>query len=98
MASKLKRETAEELELTNGIMIEVATANYRTIRGRTIVAALLDEAAFYPTDDSVSPDFEVVTAVKPAMATVPGVMLLVASSPYARRGILWNVPPLLWKG
>lgn len=87
----IEAERVESIDLTNWITIEVHTASFRTVRGYTIVAALLDELAFWPTDDnSSSPDFEVVNAVKPAMATVEGAMMLCASSPYARRGELWE--------
>ena len=37
-----------------------------------------------------NPDVEIVAALRPAMATVPGAVLLGISSPYARRGILWQ--------
>jgi hypothetical protein len=36
------------------------------------------------------PDSEVLGALRPGMATIPGAMLLCASSPYARKGELWN--------
>jgi hypothetical protein len=73
------------------IIIEVHTASFRTTRGYTIVAALCDEIAYWPTDESASePDVEVIAAVKPAMATVPGALLLCASSPHARKGALWD--------
>jgi hypothetical protein len=84
------RETNELLELNNDIVIEVVTASYRTIRGRTVCCAIADELAFWPTDDSASPDSEIISAIKPAMATVPGARLLKASSPYARRGVLFS--------
>lgn len=77
------------------------------MRGYTCVAALLDELAFFPTDDAADPDFEVISALRPAMATIPGAMLLCASSPYARRGALYDThvrhygkdgdPVLVWK-
>jgi hypothetical protein len=54
------------------------------------VAALLDEVAFWQGEDSSNPDHEVLAAVRPAMATSPGSMLLCASSPYARKGALWE--------
>ena len=50
-----------------------------------------DELAFWPTKDSVAPDYEILDSLRPGMATVPGAMLLCASSPYARRGALWDV-------
>ena len=62
-----------------------------------MVACLADEIAFWTTDEGgANPDHEVLNAVRPAMATVPGSMLLCASSPYARRGALWESyhPPL----
>jgi hypothetical protein len=42
------------------------------------------------TDDAADPDYEVINALRPGMATIPGAMLLCASSPYARRGALWD--------
>jgi hypothetical protein len=83
------RQTAESIELKNGISIEIATASFKTIRGRTVVAALLDELAFWSVDGS-NPDSEIVAAIRPSMLTVPNSMLLVASSPYAQRGALWE--------
>jgi hypothetical protein len=83
--------TRESITLKHRIIIEVHTASFRTTRGYTIVAALCDEIAYWPTDESASePDVEVIAAVKPAMATVPGALLLCASSPHARRGALWD--------
>jgi hypothetical protein len=77
--------------VANRIVIEVHTASFRSTRGYTIVAALLDEIAFWESDEtSANPDVEVVNAIKPGMATVPGAMLLCASSPHARQGVLWN--------
>jgi hypothetical protein len=101
------RETAEEIDLDNRITIEVATCSFRTIRGRTIVAALADELAFWLSEGSANPDEEVLAAIRPAMATIPGARLLCASSPHARRGALFNAyqryygkndaPVLVWK-
>ena len=90
LARTIEAERQEAIDLDTRITIEVHTANFRAVRGYTIVAALLDELAFWQGEDSASPDFEVITAVKPAMATIPGAMLLCASSPYARRGALWE--------
>ena len=57
------------LDLSNRVTLEVHTASYRTTRGYTIVAALLDELAFWPTEDTAEPDHEVINAIRPAMAT-----------------------------
>jgi phage terminase large subunit-like protein len=107
LATLVKQENAESIELTNNIIIEIATCSYRTVRGRTVCAALLDEVAFFPSEDASSPDYEVINAIRPAMATIPGSMMLIASSPYARKGALWDAfnkfygkpdaPALVWK-
>jgi hypothetical protein len=108
LAGMLRRAVIGEIELTNGLTIEIATSSYKTVRGRTIVAALGDEVAFWQTDEGgANPDVEILNALRPAMATIPGSMLLCGSSPYARRGVLWDAmrrffgredaPALVWK-
>jgi hypothetical protein len=91
MLSKLLiKETTESFELNNRVNIEIQTANFRSIRGYTIAAALCDEIAFWYNDGSASPDYEILEALRPAMATIPGALLLAASSPYAKRGEMYN--------
>ncbi|WP_208430513.1 hypothetical protein [Methyloceanibacter sp. wino2] len=83
-------ETQESVNLKRSVTIEVHSCSFRTVRGYTIVAALCDEIAFWRSDDSANPDSEVIAAIRPAMATIPDGLLLCASSPYARRGVLWD--------
>jgi hypothetical protein len=104
----VESEDSEGITLRNDVAIEIHTASFRAVRGYTIIAALLDELAFWPTtDDAADPDVEVINAVRPGMATIPGAMMLCASSPYARRGALWDAhrkhfgkdgdPVLVWQ-
>ena len=108
LAQLVQRETDDSLELTCRIVIEVTTASYRTTRGYTVVAVIADELAFWMVDeDSANPADEIIEALRPAMATMPGALLLVATSPYARRGPVWDTwrrhygkdddPVLVWK-
>ena len=85
----ITRQTNELIELANGINIEIATASYQTIRGRTVIAGLCDEIAFWSSEGS-NPDSAILSALRPAMGTIPGAVLLCASSPYARRGTLYD--------
>lgn len=96
------------LELSNGISIEIATASFRTTRGYTLVAVLCDEIAFWRSEETAAnPDSEILDALRPGMATVPGSILIGASSPYAKRGVLYQAhrehfgkndsPVLVWK-
>jgi hypothetical protein len=104
----IEGETRESIQLRNRVTIEIHTASFRSTRGYTIVAALLDEIAYWPTDESsAEPDAEVLNALRPALATIPEAMLLAASSPHARKGALWtayrrhygrdNDPVLVWQ-
>jgi hypothetical protein len=86
----LLREKQELFDLKGRITIEIHTASFRTVRGYTIIAALFDEVAFWRSDESNNPDTEVLAAIRPGMASVPGAKLLCASSPYAQRGILFT--------
>jgi hypothetical protein len=107
LAQQIEKQTAESFDLAGDVSIEIMTASFRSIRGRTVVACLADEIAFWPTDDAADPDYAVLDAVRPAMATIPNAMLLCASSPYARKGALFdahqrhyakeNDPVLVWK-
>ena len=92
----VERETRESIDLTNGLSIEVHTASYRTVRGYTIVCAVLDEVAFWRSEDAAEPDVEVVNALRPALATTPGALLVGLSSPYAQRGLLYRMHQRYW--
>jgi hypothetical protein len=93
LAKMIEGETQESVSLDNNVVIEVHTASFRSVRGFTLVAALLDELAFFQSDDSANPDTEILAAIKPGMATIPNALLLCASSPYAKRGALYQA----WK-
>ena len=99
----------DEVRLTNRVTIRVAVASFRKIRGRTIVAAILDEIAFwYDGERSANPSEEILRALRPAQLTVKDPLLLVISSPYRRTGPLWEAvrrhwardgdPVLVWRG
>jgi Terminase large subunit, T4likevirus-type, N-terminal len=90
LARTIEAERQDGVDLSNRITIEVHSCSFRTTRGYTCVAALLDEAAIWRGEETANPDAEVLAAIRPSMATVPGAMLLCASSPYARKGVLWE--------
>lgn len=83
------KRSADALELTNGVSIEVRASSFRRLRGPTYCAVLADEAAFWFSEDSSNPDSEILGSVRPGLATTGG-PLIVASSPYAKRGELYR--------
>jgi hypothetical protein len=89
----VRRITDDTVELTNGVDIVVATNNFRSIRGRTVALAILDECAYWRGDDqSANPDAELYAALIPALATLrsSGSMIIGISTTYRKSGLLYN--------
>ena len=80
LAKLVERAHAEGFDLKNEVSIEITTASLRAARGYTIVAALLDEIAFFRSEDSANPDYEILNSIRPAMGTIPNALLLCGSS------------------
>ncbi|MBN2319297.1 MAG: hypothetical protein JXR49_09485 [Acidobacteria bacterium] len=107
LAAMVVSRARESIEFNNRTLIEIHTCSFRAVRGYTIAAAICDEIAFWRNDEnSANPDTEVITALRPAMATIPNSLLLCISSPYAKRGALFNAhkkhygkdsPTLVWQ-
>ena len=107
LAPLVEREAAEAIDLTNAVSIEIHVASYRSTRGYTLAAVLCDEIAFWRSDDSAEPDYAILDALRPGLGTLPGAMLLCASSPYAQSGALHDAyrryfaqneaPALIWR-
>lgn len=83
------REDRESIELNCRTVIEIGAASFRSVRGYSLAAVLADEIAFWRSEDSANPDFEIINALRPAMATLDG-KLIALSSPYSRTGALWD--------
>ncbi|WP_050578719.1 hypothetical protein [Rhizobium leguminosarum] len=103
----VERETAESFDLSNRTTIEVGTASSKSTRGYAFAAVCADEIAFWPTnEDAAEVDESILAAIRPGMASIPGSLLLLASSPYARKGALFRTydrwygkegGPLVWQ-
>jgi hypothetical protein len=106
LTSMIVQETREVIELKNNVNIAVKTSNFRSLRGYTVLCAILEEIAFWRSEESANPDREVLAAIRPALATVPESLLVGISTPYSRQGVLWEQfkanwgkagGPLIWK-
>lgn len=107
LAKLIGEPTKESVELEGQVTIEVRTASYRTTRGYAYAAVLCDEVAFWSVEGAAEPDYEILDAIRPGMASIPGAMLICGSSPYARKGALWDAfqryhgkddaPVLVWQ-
>lgn len=82
--------TAEDIRLKTRCDFAIRSATITSVRSRTVPLFIGDEIAFWRTDDSANPDREIISSVLPAQALVPDALIVGLSSPYARRGILWD--------
>ncbi|MFY9837266.1 MAG: hypothetical protein WAK55_12500 [Xanthobacteraceae bacterium] len=82
-------ETINGLELSNGVDIVVATNDYRSVRGRAVALAILDEVAYWRDDRSTAPDTETYNAIVPGTVTVGGLIIGI-SSPHKKSGLLYE--------
>ena len=89
LAPIVRQRIAETLSLRNGIEIEIRAASYRGLRGVTCVAVVADEVCFWFTDDSANPDTEILSALRPSLATTGGPLIAI-STPHGRRGAAYE--------
>jgi hypothetical protein len=91
LSKRVLSMTKDEIKLDNGITIGCYASTYDGVRGRIIVAAICDEMAFWPHEETAAnPDEEVIVALLPGMITVRNAKLVKISTPYAKQGLLWT--------
>lgn len=107
LSREIAGETRETLELRSGTTIEVRTSTHHSVRGFTAPLVIADEIAHWYTAESERSDTETVRALRPTLATIPGAQLVCISTPYARKGALWDAysrhfgqdgDVLVWRG
>jgi hypothetical protein len=83
--------TADEIFLKTGISIQIRASNFRSTRGYSLLAVVIDEVAFLRSDDgqSLNPDRELYRAVLPSLVRTGGLMVAI-SSPYRKSGLLFE--------
>src|SRR5437899_2866195 len=89
LRSMIIDQRADEIELTTGVTIMVKASDFGGVRGPTIACVVADEIAFWPSQGA-NPDDEVLSAIRPAMATIPDAKLLCISTGYAQVGALYD--------
>ena len=87
LAAMVERETNDGFALKNGVDIAIVTNDYRGIRGRTVLCCIMDEVAYWRSENSASPDKEVYRALRPSMLTLSESMLIGITTAYHRSGL-----------
>jgi hypothetical protein len=77
--------TAHRIELANGNAQELGTADDAAMRGYTRPTWTFDEAAYIPNLDAL------LAAARPALATLPGSMLILVSTPAGADGPVYEM-------
>lgn len=75
LAKRVVNDVSDAIELQGDVVIEVITASH-AVRGYALGAALVDELAFFPSDDASVSGAEIIAAIRPAMATIPDSLLI----------------------
>ena len=89
LAQQIISSNATEIKLKGNIVISTHACSFRSVRGRTLLAVVMDETAYFRDETSAVPDVECYRAVTPALTTTGG-MLIGISSPYRRQGLLFQ--------
>lgn len=90
IGAQVTNETAETITFEHAVQLEVHTTSWRSTRGYSYAAVILDELSFFRDDLSANPDVELVRAVRPGLLNLRG-RLIGLSSPHSRRGHLWQM-------
>lgn len=94
MVPVLKRSVADvradSLRLKSGVTLATYPCRPAAVRGLRARVACVDELAFFTATDGRPQDVEMLRALRPALATTGG-KLVVLSSPYSQSGALWEL-------
>ncbi len=96
-AREVEAERADELDFRARTTVGVWPCAFggKQTRGLTVAAAILDEVDFFFQEGPHQAE-EVIAAVKPAMASLPGAKLIAISSPYTPTGWLYAFHKRHW--
>jgi hypothetical protein len=92
LRAEVVRDVQGTVEFKNGASLEIATNDARLVRGRSAIAVLGTETAFWKTAEfAASSDEEVVSSAEPSMAMCPDAgLMIMGSSVYRKRGLMYR--------
>jgi hypothetical protein len=88
LSKAVEEITQTEIRLHNRVTITCAASVPRTLRGRSMIAVVMDEAA-HLRDEGVASDADVYRAVAPALGASGG-LLIGISTPHRRAGLVFE--------
>lgn len=88
LAGMVEADLAQEIRLKNRVSIKILTCSTAAVRGYTLLAVILEEAAFWRVEGR-DPGQEIVRSLRPGLATTGGPLIAI-SSPYSRQGVMYE--------
>jgi hypothetical protein len=89
LRQQIESVTADEVRLKGNVIIGVHTNNFRTVRGKSLLAVIGDESSFWRDETSAQPDVETYRACMPALAATGGIWIGISTG-YRRHGLLYT--------
>jgi len=102
----VKKEHQDSVELSNGTVITIKPASWRSTRGWSTGLIIMEELAFWRFEaESANVDLEIYAALKPSTANIKNSLIIGCSTPFLRQGLLWQKaahwgkpgPVLFWR-
>lgn len=91
LRKQVKHEFKESIELRNGITIAIKTASWRSTRGFSALACVLEECNFFRYElESAIRDKEIYRAVMPMLSTFKDSLCISISSPASPQGLMYE--------
>ena len=78
------------LRLRNGLVVQGFPCTLRSMRGYSIVCAVLDELSFFRLEGQADSDAEIQASVRRGMINFANARLVKVSTPYMRSGVLFD--------
>jgi hypothetical protein len=90
LARSISEIRSDTIRLRSGVTLAAYPCRPAAVRGLRARVAVVDELAFFTATDGRPTDVEMLRALRPALATTGG-KLIVLSSPYGQSGALWEL-------
>jgi hypothetical protein len=80
-------ESKEGFTLKNGVEVHTLVGDFRTVRGFSLLCAVVDEVCFFGLSEEgkIKSDTELITALRPGLATTGGRLIAIGSK-YTQKG------------
>jgi hypothetical protein len=84
--------TAQEIRLTNGMIILSLPCTSNAGRGLPIFGLIMDELAHFASgDEYLKADINIFNSLRPRLAQFPSAKTLLISTPAGKQGLFWNM-------